>query len=150
MQSMNKPISLTTGHRNNKIQLMLALLLQESMQDKLMIKQGLLIFWYTVLQGECMYRLKADQWDSWDLNRSGVNTYYCILTQQQGKPAYSQQESRTYETSAQISKQKNTIPAKLLIPREYRRRDTSTGSGTVRSGWYGQPIYASGQPRRHD
>ncbi|KAH0576171.1 hypothetical protein SS50377_21731 [Spironucleus salmonicida] len=83
MQSMNKPISLTTGHRNNKIQLMLALLLQESMQDKLMIKQGLLIFWYTVLQGECIYRLKADQWDRWDLNRSGVQTYYYILTEQQ-------------------------------------------------------------------
>ncbi|KAH0569544.1 hypothetical protein SS50377_28497 [Spironucleus salmonicida] len=48
-----------------------------------MIKQGLVIFWHTVLQGECMYRLKADQWGTWDLNRSGVNTYYYILTEPQ-------------------------------------------------------------------
>ncbi|KAH0569561.1 hypothetical protein SS50377_28515 [Spironucleus salmonicida] len=86
MQSVNKPISHTTCYRNNKIYSMLALLLQESMQDKLKLNLGLLIFWHTVLQGECMYRLKADQWDSWDLNRSGVNTYYYILTEKQGKP----------------------------------------------------------------
>ncbi|KAH0575913.1 hypothetical protein SS50377_21447 [Spironucleus salmonicida] len=150
MQSVNK--TYLSHYRSQKQQNLVNVsiaTLGKHVIDKLMIKQGLVIFWHTVLQGECMYRLKADQWNSWDLNRNGVNTQYCILNEPQVETCIllvGKQDLRSICANIQ-TKQYDTS----------QTSDTSVRIGAwivpralVRFGVAGMLLHiqASGQPRR--